>query len=82
MFKYSFYGNKYRKTSEEIESFIKETKKPIVYTYGFGYRNPTTHRVPITKEEAMQKINKNGLTDITEEEEVVHVNQYSENDMW
>ena len=82
MFEHSFYYPEKRKTFEEITEFINETSKPIVFTYGYEYRHPTIHRVPICKDDVLFKIENNGLIDIIEEEEVIHVNQFSDNDMW
>ena len=82
MFKHRFFNKETRKTDKEIREFIKNTNKPLVYTYGYAWKSPTTYRVPIDKEEALKRIEKNGLTDITEEDEVIHINQFSENDMW
>lgn len=69
-------------TKEEIVSLVEKTDKPFVYTYGLSYRNPTTHRKPISKEEAVNKVKSNGMIDITEEAEVIHIEEFSENDMW
>ena len=69
-------------TKEEIVSLVEKTDKPFVYTYGLAYRNPTTHRKPISKEEAVNKVKSNGMIDITEETEVIHIEEFSENDMW
>ena len=80
MLKMSFYdGSLDRNKAKE---FVAETNKPLRYTYGFSYRNPTTHNKPITKEEALKIIDDQGFLDITEEQEYVHLNAYSENDMW
>ena len=69
-------------TKEEIVSLVEKTDKPFVYTYGLAYRNPTTHRKPISKDEATSLVKKNGMIDITEEAEVIHIEEFSENDMW
>lgn len=69
-------------TKEEIISLVEKTDKPFVYTYGLAYRNPTTHRKPMSKEEAVNKVKSNGMIDITEEAEVIHIEEFSENDMW
>lgn len=82
MFKHGFFKEETRKTDQEIREFIKNTNKPLVYTYGYAWKSPTTYRVPIDKEEALKRIERNSLTDITEEDEVIHINQFSENDMW
>lgn len=72
----------YRTPAEAIE-FINSTTKPIKYTYGLGYRHPTTYKVPITKEKAIEYINKDySMLDVEEYEDYVHLNGYSDNDLW
>ena len=61
---------------------VMETVKPLVYTLGFEYRHPTTHRVPIDKVKAVQLIQGNGYLDIKEEDTCIHLNEFSDNDMW
>lgn len=79
MFKYNLMGkNNY--TMDEAREFLRDTSKPIKYTYGLGYRNPTTHKVPISNQEAVEKFN--GMCDITEYEDYVHLNEFSSNDLW
>ena len=79
MIEMSFYNGTLDK--KKAEEFIKNTDKPIVYTYGFEYRNPTTHRKPISKEKAIQILNEEWC-DLTEEENDVHLNAFSANDMF
>ena len=67
-------------TYDEAKDFLRTTNKTIKYTYGLGYRNPTIHKVPISNKEAVEKFN--GMCDITEYEEYVHLNEFSSNDMW
>ena len=69
-------------TKEEIIKLVENTSKPFVYTYGLAYRNPTTHRDPMSKEDAIKKVKSSGMLDITEEAEVIHIEEFSENDMW
>ena len=80
MLKMSFYN----KTLDRkvLISVIESTEKPIVYTYGFAFRHPTTHRKPITKEEAVKIVNEEYLLDAEEEENCLHINAFSSNDMW
>lgn len=66
---------------EFMKVLIKKTTKPIVYTYGLGYRNPTTYRVPITKEKAFEYLDR-CMIDITAETTCIHINEFSGNDMW
>jgi len=83
MIKWSFYSKDYCNcTKDEMIEFVKTTTKPFKYTYGLGYRNPTTNHVPITQEQAIKYATGNGMTDVQEYEDYVHINQYSDNDMW
>ena len=80
MLKMSFYnGTLDRVKAKEV---IANSNKELKYTYGFGYRNPTTHKKPIDKLEAYRIIDKEGFLDITEYEDYIHLNAYSDNDMW
>lgn len=67
---------------DKLKEFILSTDKPIKYTYGFAYRNPTTYRKPITKEEALSIVDKQSFLDAKEREDFLHLNAFSENDMW
>jgi hypothetical protein len=69
-------------SKDEIVALVETTDKPFVYTYGLAYRNPTTHRKPISKDEAISFVKTKGMIDITEEAEVIHIEEFSENDMW
>lgn len=80
MLKMSFYDGTLDR--EELRKFIENYKKPIKYTYGLGYRNPTTNNKPITKEEAFTIIEHKGFLDARETEEYLHLNAYSDNDMF
>lgn len=66
----------------KAKEFVADTNKPLRYTYGLSFRNPTTHNKPITKDEAMKIIDGQGFLDITEKEEYIHLNAYSDNDMY
>ena len=80
MLKMSFFdGTLDRNKARE---FVNITDKKLVYTYGFEYRNPTTHRVPIDKERALELISHESYLDITEEEDFIHFNAFSSNDMF
>lgn len=61
---------------------ITETKKEIKYTYGLGFRHPTTYYKPISQTEAIEIINTMSLLDIDEYEDYIHLNAYSSNDMY
>ena len=80
MLKMSFYNGTLDKN--KAKSVILESDKPCVYTYGLGYRNPTTYRKSISKEDAIEIIEDEGFLDITEEDNAFHLNGFSSNDMW
>ena len=80
MLKMSFYNGTLKRS--ELLTFIKNTDKPIRYTYGFGYKHPTTNRKLIMKEQAVEIVNNQDLLDADEYEDYLHLNAYSENDMW
>ena len=66
----------------KAKAFILTSQKPCIYTHGLGYRGPSTHRVPISTDRALQIIENECLLDITEEDKAIHLNTYSGNDMW
>ena len=70
------------RSSEDAKKHILETDKPLKYTHGIGYRRPATYKKPIDKEEAIRIIDKGDFLDITEYNDYIHLNTYSENDMW
>ncbi len=80
MINMSFYNGTLNRV--KAKEYIQGTNKRCVYTVGLAYRHPTTHRVPITKERAMQIIDVADLLDIKEERQVIHLNSYTGNDMW
>lgn len=83
MFKYTFFNSKNSpNTHEEIEGFLRSTTKPILYTYGLGYRHPTTYKVPVDLDRALEIVKTQSLLDVDEYEDYVHLNAYSDNDMW
>lgn len=81
MKKYSFMSKYSNCTKEEAVKFIQTTDKPFKYTYGLGYRNPTTHKEPITRQQALEYM-KDSTVDMTEHEDYIHINRYSSNDLW
>lgn len=81
LLKYSF-CSKGNCTKEEIKNLIDTTDKPFVYTVGFEYRSPTTHRKHITREEAVKIYTTEAQLDITEEKHCIHLNEFTANDMW
>lgn len=38
---------------EKLMEMIRQTDLPIVYTLGYAWKNPTTHRVTISKDAAL-----------------------------
>lgn len=80
MLKMSFYNGTLNR--KQLLAVIETTDKPIVYSYGLGYRHPTTYRKPITKEEAVIIVNRESLLDATEEGHAIHLNAFSSNDLW
>ena len=69
-------------SKEDVKEELKGNPKKLVYTHGLGYRNPTTHRVPIDFEKACKLINDNGLVDVKEFDDYIEINTYSGSDMW
>ena len=67
---------------ERLKEFIEKTDKPIRYTYGLKYRNPTTCNVPVSKEQALQIVDTQSLLDAKELDDCLDLNAYSGNDMW
>ena len=80
MLKMSFYDGTLDRA--KAKDYINTSNKPCQYTYGLGYRNPTTNHKPITKIEAMEIIDRESLLDIDEYADYIHLNAYSGNDMW
>ena len=58
------------------------SEKPIKYTDGLSYRSPSIHNQPITKDKALEIIEKESLIDITESEEDIHINTYDSSDLF
>lgn len=61
---------------------IRKSNKPCVFTYGLAFRNPTTYRVPISKEEAIEIIKSRDAVDVEEEADVFHINKLSGSDLY
>lgn len=66
----------------EIANYIEASDKPCVYTYGIEVKNPTTHRKSITKKQAIRKVLSYSIVEIEEEDKVIHINEFGDNDMW
>lgn len=82
MLKYSFMSKYSNCTKDEIINLIANTNKPCKFTYGYTWKNPTTYKVPMTREDAIKKINSNGLIDVEVYDDYIHINEFSDNDMW
>lgn len=67
---------------EKLKNIIRETEKNILYTYGLGYRNPTTNKQKISKERALEIVDTQSLLDANEHETFIHLNAYSANDLF
>ena len=80
MLKMSFYDGTLDR--DKAKGFIYGTSKPLKYTYGLGFRNPATNKEPISKDRALKIIGTQSLLDITEYDDFVHLNAFSDNDMW
>ena len=80
MFKMSFYDGTLDRN--KLKEIIQSTEKNIVYTYGLAFRHPTTYRVPVSVEKALQIVECESLLDAKEEEGCIHLNAFSGNDMW
>lgn len=79
--KMSFYDKTLQR--ELAWAILKKTKRPIVHTHGLAYRKPTTYRKPIERAFAFEIVmQKDNLLDISFEEDCVHLNTFSSNDMW
>ena len=63
-------------------ALVHLSKKPIKYTHGLGYRGPSIHNQPITKDKALEIIEKESLIDIRESEAGIQINTYSNNDLF
>lgn len=80
MIKMSFYNGTLNRNT--LAEFIRSTDKPIVYTIGYEYKHPTTHRKPISKNDALKIANEEFYLDVDEEPECLHLNAYTDNDMF
>ena len=78
---YEVTGKKEGFSKEKAAKIIMEAPSDkIFYRYGFGWKGASEGN--ISKNDAMKKI-ENSWTDITvKKDNSVHINQYSENDMY
>lgn len=80
MLKMSFHNGTLDRDS--VKSFIESTTKPIVLTVGFKWKNPRTLMKPISKEKALNIVEKDMWIDVDERSNELEITQYSQNDMW
>lgn len=80
MLKMSFYDGTLDRG--KLVGFITTYQKPIFYTYGLKYRNPTTYNKLITREKAIKIVEAETLLDANEFNDGLYLNAYSTNDMF
>lgn len=80
MIKMSFYNGTLNRA--ELTDAVRKTEKPILFTYGLAYRNPTTYKVPVSVEKAVDIIEKECFLDAEEFTDHIHLNAFSANDMY
>lgn len=78
--KMSFYNGTLNR--EQLKQMIIDSDQPIRYTYGFEYRNPTTHRKEISKDKALEIVERESLLDADDIKGYIHLNAFSDNDMF
>lgn len=78
--KMSFYDGTLNK--KVAASYVSAADKPLLYTYGYEYRDPSTHRIPVDKKKALDIIERESYLDIQFETDYVHLNAFSENDLF
>ena len=79
-FKQSFHGGQLNKPF--VAAVINKTNRPLLYTYGFTWKNPTTLKKSISKETALEILKKASLLDVTATKESIHLNEFSGSYMW
>lgn len=67
---------------EVAKTEIAKSDKPCVFTYGYEWKSPTTHRLPVEKDWVYELIDTESWLRITEEKEVIHIQKFDANDMW
>jgi hypothetical protein len=67
---------------EVAKTEIAKSDKPCVFTYGYEWKNPTAHRLPVEKDWVYKLIDTETWLRITEEKEVIHIQKFDANDMW
>lgn len=66
----------------ELRKFIKDTDKKILFTYGLTFKNPTTNKKEITKEDALEIVSVENLLDAEEYQDYFFLNAFSSNDLY
>jgi len=63
---------------------LLHTKKKILWTVGYRWKNPTTLDVPVTAERAAEiiKCGFYALCELKEKEDCILLQCYTSNDMW
>lgn len=69
-------------TNDFIMAVITKSERPITYTRGLSYRNPAIHNVSLTKQQALDIVKKDLMLTVEATADKIHLNTYSENDMW
>lgn len=61
---------------------VEKSSRPIFFTYGYAWENPTTNHIAIDKADALKKIANEGHLDIDFKTNEIHLNAFSGNDVW
>lgn len=80
MYKASFFDGSLDRAVLKLK--VQETHKPILFTYGYEYRHPTTHRQPVSVDKAISIIDNECYLDAEETDDYIHLNAFSDNDMF
>lgn len=67
---------------DKLRKLIKDTNKKILFTYGLSFRNPTTNKKEITKEDALEIVTVESLLDAEEYQDYLFLNAFSSNDLY
>lgn len=81
---WSFYSNDNSKfkTRAEVLEYVANSTKPMKHTHGFGYRNPSINRRDIPLSTALHLVENECYVDVSEYDDYIHINTFSEMDMW
>lgn len=69
---------------EEVIQMIKNRADlKFEYTHGIGYKCPTIHHKPISKDKALELVTNESILDVTLIDDVLlAINTYSDSDLW